>query len=209
MRSTGEVIGIHQNPRVALAKALLAASLRPPLPGPDGALVLVSLADRDKGRLSELASALSAGGYRFAATDGTAAVLRAQGYAVREVGRLGEDGRRGPDILAAITSGEVRFVVNTSSPEPGVVGDAARIRQTTVAEGILCFTTIETAIEAARSLDPAVVAACSDVRPLGEWQGLMGEGDGLTAAGGRDQAWPGQQAEQLPSVPARWPRHQR
>ena len=126
MRSTGEVIGIHQDPRVALAKALLAASLRPPLPGPDGALVLVSLADRDKPRLAELAAALSAAGYRFAATHGTAAALRAQGYAVREVGRLGEDGGRDPDMLAAITSGEVRFVVNTPSPEPGVVSDAAQ-----------------------------------------------------------------------------------
>ncbi|MGO9178139.1 MAG: hypothetical protein ACLQHS_02535 [Candidatus Limnocylindrales bacterium] len=56
-----------------------------------------------------------------------------------------------------------------------MVGDAARIRQTTVAEGILCFTTIETAIEAARSLDPAVVAACSEVRPLGEWQDMTGQ----------------------------------
>ncbi len=98
-----------------------------------------SLADRDKGHLPELAAALADAGYRFAATHGTAAALLTQGYGVREVGRLDEDGDRDPDILAAITSGEVRFVVNTPSPEPGVVSDAARIRQTTVAEGILCF----------------------------------------------------------------------
>ena len=170
MRSTGEVIGIHRDPRVAMAKSLLAASLRPPLPGPGGALALVSLADRDKPQLPELAAALAAAGYRFAATRGTATALRALGYVAREVGRLSEDGGRDPDILAAISSGEVRLVVNTPSPETGVVRDAAHIRQATVAEGILCFTTIETAIEAARSLDPAVVAACGDVRPLGEWQ---------------------------------------
>ncbi len=170
MRSTGEVIGIHRDPRVAMAKSLLAASLRPPLPGPDGALVLLSLADRDKPRLPELAAALAEAGYRFAATHGTATALRALGHAAREVGRLSEDGGRDPDILAAISSGEVRLVVNTPSPETGVIRDAAHIRQATVAEGILCFTTIETAIEAARSLDPAVVAACADVRPLGEWQ---------------------------------------
>jgi carbamoyl-phosphate synthase large subunit len=174
MRSTGEVIGIHKDPRVAMAKALLAASLRPPLPGPDGALVLVSLADRDKPRLAELATALADAGYRFAATRGTAAALRALGHPTREVERLGQDEARDPDILAAIFSGEVRLVVNTPSPEPGVVSDAADIRQATVAEGILCFTTIETAIEAARSLNPVVVAACSDVRPLGEWQSMTG-----------------------------------
>jgi carbamoyl-phosphate synthase large subunit len=170
MRSTGEVIGIHRDPRVAMAKSLLAASLRPPLPGTDGAVALVSLADRDKPRLPELAAALSAAGYRFAATRGTATALRAIGHAACEVGRLSEDGERDPDILAAISSGEVRLVVNTPSPETGVVRDAAHIRRATVAEGILCFTTIETAIEAARSLDPAVVAACGEVRPLGEWQ---------------------------------------
>jgi hypothetical protein len=94
---------------VALAKALLAASLRPPLPGPDGALVPLSLADCDKPRLAELAAALSDAGCRFGETHGTAAVLRAQGSAVREVGRLGEDREHDPDMLAAITSGEVRL----------------------------------------------------------------------------------------------------
>ena len=35
MQSTGEVIGLHEDFEVAMAKALLAASLRPPLPDPD------------------------------------------------------------------------------------------------------------------------------------------------------------------------------
>jgi hypothetical protein len=71
--------------------------------------VACSLADRDKPRLPQLAAALSDAGYRFAATHGIAAALRALGYAVREAGRLGEDGDRDPDILAAITLGEVRL----------------------------------------------------------------------------------------------------
>ena len=163
------MVRIHQNPRVALAKALLAASLRPPLPGPDGALVLLSLADRDKPRLPELAAALAAAGDRFAATHGTAAALRAQGRAVREVGGWTRGWSR-PRHAGRDHLGRGALCVNTPLPEPAVVSDAARIRQTTVAEGILCFTTIE----AARSLDPVVVAACSDVRPLGEWQGMTG-----------------------------------
>ena len=51
MQSTGEVIGIHVDARVATAKALVAASLVPPMAGPDGALALLSVADRDKGLL--------------------------------------------------------------------------------------------------------------------------------------------------------------
>jgi len=186
MRSTGEVIGIHRDSRVAMAKALLAASLRPPLPGPEGALVLVSVADRDKPRLAELATALVDAGYQFAATRGTAAALRALGHACRLVERLGQGGGPDPDILATVFSGEVRLAVNTPSPEPDVVSDAANIRQATAAEGILCFTTIETAIEAARSLNPVVVAACSEVRPLAEWQAMACPAGRCTADAGRD-----------------------
>ncbi|HEX5148086.1 MAG TPA: carbamoyl-phosphate synthase large subunit, partial [Candidatus Limnocylindrales bacterium] len=57
MQSTGEVIGIHLDPRVALAKALLGAALIPPRPGQGGALALVSIADRDKELLPRLAAA--------------------------------------------------------------------------------------------------------------------------------------------------------
>ncbi len=176
MQSTGEVIGLHPDVRVATAKALLAASLRPPLPGSDGATALLSIADRDKPHLAELTAALSAVGYRFAATRGTAARLRTLGHRVQEVARVGAaapgpEARHGvPSILETILSGEVKLVVNTPSPESGPVHDAASIRLATVEEGILCFTTIETAIAGARSLDPAVRAGIGDVRPLDAWQ---------------------------------------
>ena len=95
MQSTGEVIGLHADARVALAKALLAASLGPPVPGAEGALALVTVADRDKAALGQLAAALARGGYRLAATTGTAAALRGLGHDVQEVARLGEVGRSG------------------------------------------------------------------------------------------------------------------
>ena len=53
MQSTGEVIGLHEDPRVALAKALLGAALVPPRPGEAGALALLSIADRDKALLPQ------------------------------------------------------------------------------------------------------------------------------------------------------------
>ena len=60
MQSTGEVIGIHADSRVALAKALLGAALVPPRPGDRGAVALLSIADRDKALLARLASGLVA-----------------------------------------------------------------------------------------------------------------------------------------------------
>jgi carbamoyl-phosphate synthase large subunit len=174
MQSTGEVIGIHTDPRVAMAKALLGASLVPPRAALDGegALALLTIADRDKGLLPRLATALAGAGYRLAATPGTRVALAAAGYEARPVAKLGE----APDeaagevaILDLIASGEVRLVVNTPTPRSGAVRDAAEIRHTATAEGILCLTAIETAVAAAEALDAAILSRLSEVRPLGEW----------------------------------------
>jgi hypothetical protein len=86
---------------------------------------------------------------------------------------LGTEGAGVPDILEVIASGEVSFVVNTPAPRSGAVLDAAAIRHAAVAEGILCLTDIDTAVAAARSLDPGVQARVADVRSRSEW--LQGE----------------------------------
>jgi carbamoyl-phosphate synthase large subunit len=172
MQSTGEVIGIATDPRVALAKALLGAALVPPRPGADGALALLSIADRDKGTLSRLATALAGAGYRMAATPGTRRKLAEAGYDARPVAKLGEaaDEAAGEvPILDLIASGEVRLVVNTPTPRSGAVRDAVDIRLAATAEGILCLTAMETAVAAAEALDPAIADRLSQVRSLDEW----------------------------------------
>jgi carbamoyl-phosphate synthase large subunit len=172
MQSTGEVIGIHTDPRVALAKALLGAALVPPRPGEEGALALLSIAERDKAQLPQLGAALAAAGYRLAATTGTRAALRAAGFEAAPVAKLGAE----PDaeaaevaILDLIASGDVRLVVNTPTPRSGAVRDAAEIRHAATAEGILCLTAIETAVAAAEALDPSIATRLSEVRSLEEW----------------------------------------
>jgi carbamoyl-phosphate synthase large subunit len=172
MQSTGEVIGIHTDPRVALAKALLGAALVPPRPGDEGALALLSIAERDKAEIPRLGAALAAAGYRLAATAGTRAALAAAGFEAAAVAKLGAE----PDtdngevaILDLIASGDVRLVVNTPTPRSGAVRDAAEIRHAATAEGILCLTAIETAVAAAEALDPSIAARLSEVRSLEEW----------------------------------------
>jgi carbamoyl-phosphate synthase large subunit len=178
MQSTGEVIGLHEEPGVALAKALLGAALVPPRPGAAGALALLSIADRDKPMLGRLAAGLAGAGYRLAATPGTRRALAEAGYDARPVAKLGE----APDaavsevpILELIASGEVRLVVNTPTPRSGAVRDAADIRLAATTEGILCLTAIETAVAAAEALDPAIAGRLADVRPLGEWVPAPGQ----------------------------------
>jgi carbamoyl-phosphate synthase large subunit len=172
MQSTGEVIGIHTDPRVALAKSLLGAALVPPRPGAGGALALLSIAERDKAELPRLAAALVAAGYRLAATAGTRAALATAGFQAAPVAKLGAEPAAGSDevgILDLIASGEVRLVVNTPTPRSGAVRDAAEIRHAATAEGILCLTAIETAVAAAEALDPSIAGRLSEVRSLDEW----------------------------------------
>ncbi len=179
MQSTGEVIGIHEDGRVAMAKALRGAALVPPrvaatmLGVPP--LALLSIADRDKQHLPRLAAALVRAGYRLAATAGTAETLRASGFEAEVVAKLSEaagpgaEADRSPDLLSVIRSGVVRLVVNTPTPRSGAIRDAAEIRHAAIEEGILCLTAIETAIAAAEALDPDVVDRIAEVRSLDAW----------------------------------------
>ena len=102
MQSTGEVIGIHTDPRVALAKALLGAALVPPRPGGDGrARAAVDRRPRQGTLCRGSRAALATAGYRLAATPGTRAALAAaglRGAAGRQARRGGRRGdRRGRD----------------------------------------------------------------------------------------------------------------
>jgi carbamoyl-phosphate synthase large subunit len=173
MQSTGEVIGIAADPRVAMAKALAGAALLPPRAS-DGAQALLTIADRDKGSLPALATALTRAGYALVATPGTRAALTAAGFQASPARKLSDDPGDtdgGPPILELIASGRVRLVVNTPTPRSGPVRDAAEIRHAAIAEGILCLTAVETAVAAAEALDPALADRLADVRPLGDWVG--------------------------------------
>ena len=201
MQSTGEVIGIHEDPRVALAKALRGAGLVPTLDPPAASfaaateagagtapVALLSIADRDKAELPRLAAALDRAGFRLAATPGTRAAIAAAGFAADPVAKLGAE----PDpatgeaaLLDLITSGVVRLVVNTPTPRSGAVRDAAEIRHTAIAEGVPCLTAIQTAVAAAEALDPEVAERVADVRSIKEWLAL---GAGAAHDAARDAA---------------------
>jgi carbamoyl-phosphate synthase large subunit len=185
MQSTGEVIGLHEDPRVALAKALQGASLVPPRAATgDGAarpLALLSIADRDKAELPRLGRALLRAGYRLAATAGTRRALAEVGIEAELVARIadepgvvGPDGAPALDVIASIRAGAARLVVNTPTPRTGAIRDAAEIRHAAIDEGVLCLTAIETAVAAAEALEPRLEARIAEVRSLGEWMGSTG-----------------------------------
>jgi carbamoyl-phosphate synthase large subunit len=202
MQSTGEVIGIHEDPRVALAKALRGAGLVPALDPPAASfaaatevgggpapIALLSIADRDKGELPRLAAALDRAGFRLAATPGTRAAIAAAGFEADPVAKLGAApdpaGGEAP-LLELITSGLVRLVVNTPTPRSGAIRDAAEIRHTAIAEGVPCLTAIQTAVAAAEALYPEVDEQVADVRSIKEWLKLA-PGAALASSAGSER----------------------
>ncbi len=170
MQSTGEVIGMHADLRVAIAKALTGAALVPPHPLPGRDVAIVSIADRDKALVPRIGAALVRAGYRIAATPGTRAALAGAGIEAELVAKVGAGPEaEGTPILDAIASGRTGLVVNTPTPRSGAVRDAAEIRLGTVAEGILCLTAAETAVAAVEAMDPTLADRLADVRPLTAW----------------------------------------
>ena len=145
MRSTGEVMGRGRTFGEAFAKAALAAGWRMPAEG----TILLSLADRDKGRLPALASRFEELGFSLAATAGTAAALRAAGFeGVVEVAKVGQ-GR--PDIPELLASDEVELVVNTAAGRRAAQ-DAGSIRRAALDARVLYITTIPGAHAAAEAV---------------------------------------------------------
>jgi len=168
MQSTGEVIGIGVNARDAIGKALIAANLLPPPPRDAQRTILLSIANRDKGLLAQLAQPLIEAGYAIAATPGTREALAALGIHATAASPIGAGGRDGaPEIAELIRSGSIAAVVNTPSPESGVLRDALEIRLAAVEEGVLCLTTMETAVAAAESLAVRNALASVAIAPLG------------------------------------------
>jgi hypothetical protein len=81
MRSTGEVMGISERFSMAFAKSQLAAGTVLPREGN----IFISVADRHKAAIIELASRLVAMGFSLISTSGTATALEAAEIPVRRV----------------------------------------------------------------------------------------------------------------------------
>jgi carbamoyl-phosphate synthase large subunit len=144
MRSTGEVMGIDGDIGSAYAKAQMAA--QPALP--DGGNVFISVKDRDKAAVVEIAKEFADLGFTICATAGTAAVLEENGIAAKTLFRLNE-GR--PTALDMIKNGEIHFIVNTPSGEQPRK-DEVIIRSAAVANRIATMTTLRAARASAAAI---------------------------------------------------------
>ena len=117
MRSTGEVLGMAPTFGEAFLKAQEATQIKFPLSGK----MLISVNDRDKDELVEVAQGFKDCGFDIVATEGSAKLLKANGIETEVVAKLGE-GR--PNVLDIITNGDVNIVINTPTDKKGATDDS-------------------------------------------------------------------------------------
>jgi carbamoyl-phosphate synthase large subunit len=145
MRSTGEVMGVSERFSLAFAKAQLAAGTVLPREGK----IFISVANRHKDAMVDLAHRLVALGNDLVATDGTAQRLEETGLYVTRVRKLSE-GR--PNLLDYMNDGQIKLVINTPSGK-GARTDEGRIRAAAVQLGVPCITTIQAAEAAVKAME--------------------------------------------------------
>jgi len=163
MRSTGEVMGLDREFRVAYLKAQLAAGS----PLPREGTVFLSVRNRDKRPLVHIARGLYDLGFRIVATQGTAHVLERNGMRVDVVHKVIENRR--PNIVDLMKEGEIALVINT--PEDGRARkDSYLIRRTAVMLNIPYYTTIDGAQAALEAIE-AQRAGELQVQPLQAYYG--------------------------------------
>ena len=107
MRSTGEVLGISESFGEAYYKAEEATQTRLPSEG----TVLLSVCDRDKPELPEIAKAFNDLGFRVLATHKCYKYLKEKEIPCERIYKMYEGGR--PNIGDGITNGEIQLIINT------------------------------------------------------------------------------------------------
>lgn len=160
MKSTGEVMGIDLDFGAAFAKSQFAAGQKLPLSG----RVFVSVSDRDKFRIVEVARRLADAGFEIIATSGTAAFLSENGISAKTIRKVSE-GR--PHAVDAIKNGEVALLINTSTGSRAA-RDGYAIRRAALRHGVPYVTTVAGALATCAGIE-AVKKKALDVRALQDY----------------------------------------
>ncbi len=145
MRSTGEVLGMANSFGLAFFKAEEATGTPLPLEG----TVLITVADRDKAAVQDVARRFHELGFKIVATSGTQTFLSEQGIPAEPIAKLRE-GR--PNLADAMIDKQIQLVINTPRGKASKTDDAY-IRQTAIRCKIPYVTTLAAAVAAAKGID--------------------------------------------------------
>ncbi len=157
MKSTGEVMGLDRDFGHAFAKSQLGGGTKVPTSG----RVFISVRDRDKPSMVDLARRLIGLGFEIVATSGTARVLEAEGVEVEIINKVLE-GR--PHIVDAMQNGEIQLVFNTTEGASSI-SDSYSLRRNALTLKIPYYTTVAGARAAVASIE-AMHSGGLEVAPL-------------------------------------------
>jgi carbamoyl-phosphate synthase large subunit len=145
MKSTGEVMGTGRTFGEAYAKSQTASGVQLPRTG----VCLISVRERDKEGVVQLARRVLAHGFEIVATSGTAAALEAAGIACRRVNKVRE-GR--PHIVDMIKNDEIQLIVNSTEGRQATL-ESKSIRREAVYRRVTYYTTLAAGLATCEALD--------------------------------------------------------
>lgn len=144
MRSTGEVLGMSESFGEAYYKAQEATQVKLPTEG----TVLLSVCDRDKSELLEIATAFNKLGFKILATGGSHKMITEAGIPAEKIFKVYE-GR--PNIPDQIANHEIQLIVNTPAGKTSAHDDSY-IRKAAIKHRIPYITTMAAAKASAEGI---------------------------------------------------------
>lgn len=165
MRSTGEVLGLSSHYGEAFYKAEEGVSSKLPLEG----IVLISVNRKDKEEVVDVAGSFVNDGFKVLATGGTYDLIAEAGLPVTKIKKLYE-GR--PNILDAITNGEIDLIINSPVGKESVHDDSY-LRKAAIKARIPYMTTMAAAKATAEGIAYVKKNGSSEVRSLQELHSLI------------------------------------
>jgi carbamoyl-phosphate synthase large subunit len=144
MRSTGEVLGLAGTYGMAFFKSQEATQTSLPVEG----TVLITIADRDKDKIIQVARNFREMQFRILATEGTLRFLNKNGIEAELIRKIYE-GR--PNIVDAIKNGEIQLVINTPAGKLSEFDDSY-IRKNAIKHKVPYITTTSAALAATKGI---------------------------------------------------------
>ena len=154
MRSTGEVMGIDTDFSRAYAKAQAGADMLLPSPDPesDKNRVILSVNDRDKPMIVEVARRLSEMGFILCATSNTHKYLEEHGVKSEAVFKVSENR---PNVVDIMKNGQTVLVINTPLDRNSALDERA-LRRCALEHHIPYITTVSAARAAVQGIQASL-----------------------------------------------------
>ena len=160
MRSTGEVLGLSRFYGEAFFKAQEATQTKLPLEG----TVLITVNDKDKDEVIDLARDFADTGFKILASKHTGKLIQDAGIEVEIVNKL-QEGR--PNILDLITNGKIDLIVNTPIGKDRNVDDSY-LRKAAIKKKVPYMTTMAAAKATVSGIQSLKKPGCGEVKSLQE-----------------------------------------